>query len=117
MNKINVSVYLEITSKKDEKKWKRFLKHYFPNHYASKILEENLVVENPTKGHISKRIGVSVDGFGWLSSMILHYAPKGYYIEVANFEEFKKTEIYKQIIINGPMFGEGEPQCVPLILK
>ena len=117
MDKIIVSAYLEIISREDEKKWKEFLRHYFPNHYASKILDEDLVVENPKEGHISKRIGVSVKGFGWLSGMILHYAPREYHIPVKDFEDFKKTDIYKEIVANGPTFEVGSPQCVPLILK
>ena len=110
--KIKQSVYLEIKSKEDEKKWKEFLRHYFPNHYASSILDEDLVVQEPDKCHISKRIGVGVDGFGWLSGMCLHYG-REYFIHVEDFEEFMKTDIYKAIVDNGPTLKEGSPQIIP----
>ena len=111
--KVNVTVYLEIASKEDEKKWKEFLRYYFPNHYAKDILDKDLVVEQTDGWHESKRIGVSVDGFGWLSAMCLHYAPKELFIPIDNFDEFMKTDIYQQIVSRGPTFEVGSPQIIP----
>ena len=112
--KTNQSVYLEITSREDEKKWKKFLKHYFPNHYASKILGYDLVVENPFEIHPPKRIAVNVNGYGWIAMMIVCLSAKGSYIPVKDFDEFMQTDIYKQIVANGPTLEKGKPQCVHL---
>ena len=38
-------VYVQIESREDEKKWKDFFSHYFPNHYASKMLGEDLIID------------------------------------------------------------------------
>lgn len=106
------TAYLEIRSKDDEKKWKEFLNFYFPNHYAKEILEEDLVVPDGVGCHPSKRIGVGVDGYGWLSGMCLFYGGPEIFISVKDFEEFKETNTYKQIIKNGPTLKEGEPQII-----
>ena len=98
--KTGSKVYVYIKTKQDEKKWKEFLGHYFPNHYASKILKQDLL---STKERVN-RLGVSPDGFGWLSQMI---AGLGTYLEVQDFEEFKKTYCYKQIVKNGVGYKEG----------
>lgn len=109
-------VYLEITSKEDEKKWKEFLGHYFPNHYAKDILNRDLVVIQSKERHQSKRIGIDVNGFGWLSSMCLHYGDPELFIQVKDFEEFKETDVYKHIVNTGPSFEEGEPRIIHLRL-
>ena len=107
--KTGFKVYVYIKTKQDEKKWKEFLGHYFPNHYASKILKQDLL---STKEHVN-RLGVDPDGFGWLSQMI---ASLGTYLEVRGFEEFEKTYCFKQIVKNGVSYEEGNPSCerIPL---
>ena len=114
MNEVsnNKIIYLEITSKEDEKRWKEFLSFYFPNHYAKGILDTDLVIENPDIGHYSKRIGVSVDGYGYLSSMCLHYGPKEQFQYVDNFIEFMNTDVYHSIIDNGPKLTSGSPEII-----
>ena len=102
--KTGSKVYVYIKTKRDEKKWKEFLYQYFPNHYASKILKEDLISTN----ECAKRIGINPKGFGWLSQMI---ARLGTYLKVNDFNEFKKTRCYKQIIKNGINYEEGEPSC------
>ena len=98
-------IYLYITSRKDEKKWKKFLKHYFPNHYASSLLEEDL---------LNRRIGVVPNGFGLLAAMCIR---EGGFKRIYNFIEFKKTLCYKEILSNGVSLSKGEPLCVHIILK
>lgn len=99
--------FVHIKTKEDEKKWKEFLKEFFPNHYASPLLNKDLV-EHPNKdGSIqSKRLGIGIDGYGWLSAMCLCKA-RSHFIRVNDFEEFKQTDIYKQIIRNGPSYEVG----------
>ena len=105
-------VFVYIKTEEDEKKWKSFLKEYFPNHYASGLLNEDLVEHLNKDGSIqSKRLGIGVDGYGWLSIMCLCKA-RNHYIQVKDFEEFKKTEIYQQIIDNGPSLAVGEPRVI-----
>ena len=108
------TVYLEITSREDEKKWKEFLKHYFPNHYASRILKQDLVVEDVNKQHRVKRIGVSPDGYGWLSAMCICFGRPGRYIPVKDFDEFQTTEVYLSIIKQGVKLDEGEPSVISI---
>ena len=96
--KNNQTVYLEITSREDEKKWKEFLRHYFPNHYASSILDEDLVVSKSKSLRKVKRIGISVDGYGWLSATILFLCPKEHFVHVNDFNEFMTTDVYKEIV-------------------
>lgn len=103
----SAEVCIEITSKEDEKKWKSFLHHYFPNHYASGILKEDLVFDSET--HICKLIGISPKGFGWLSHMLAHY---GGYEQIYSFDEFKKTDCYKTIRKQGISLEEGCPDVV-----
>ena len=104
--------FVYIKTEEDEKKWKSFLKEYFPNHYASALLSRDLV-ERPNKdGSIqSKRLGIGVNGYGWLSAMCLCKA-RSHYVQVKDFEEFKQTEIYKQIINNGLSYEVGEPRII-----
>ena len=111
-----MEVCIEITSREDEKKWKKFLHHYFPNHYASGILEKDLVlvITNKHKGHVSKLIGISPSGFGWLSHMLAHYGGSQ---EIKDFEEFKKTACYKAIRKQGVFYGEGNPSVVHIPLR
>ena len=68
---------------------------------------------NVKECHTCKRIAVGVSGFGWLSGMILYYARK-YFIEVKDFEEFKTTKVYEDIVKNGPRTDEGEVVVLPL---
>ena len=102
-----ICVYIK--SKEDEQKWKEFLGHYFPNHYAKEILNQDLI-STPSS---SKRIGVEPSGFGWLSLLCKTY---GGFIEVKDFDEFKTTDCYKQIIANGIKLDEGEPSVVSVHL-
>ena len=111
-HKTNQSVYFEIKSRKDEKKWKEFLRQYFPNHYAIGLLEEDLIVEEKCYCRPSRIISVGTHGFGWLSLTCLYYGGPKLYVHVNDFEEFKQTNIYKEIVDNGPMLGEGEPQVI-----
>ena len=108
-------VIVEIKSKEDEQLWKQFLKKYFPNHYASGILNEDLVIDmdlaNKGKAYESKSIGIDEDGFGYLSFKLAYF---GGFKEVANFEEFTKTKCYKAIINNGVSLKVGEPKVVKI---
>ena len=61
-------MYAGYKTKEDEKKWKEFLSYHFPNHYASSILKEDLI----DNGFWSKRIGVSPEGYGWISARFSH---------------------------------------------
>ncbi len=111
-NKVIKSATLVISSYEDEKKWKEFLKTYFPNHYAIKLLDQDLVVEpsHPwPRPH--KRIAVGLTGFGHLPKFIFYGAPE-LYVPVKDFYEFKKTDIYRDIVLRGPMFNEGFDNCV-----
>ena len=104
--------FVEIETKDDEKKWKAFFRTYFPNHYASGLLNEDLVSKlNKDDSFTVRIIAVGVDGFGLLSCMCLHYA-RSHYVRVADFEEFKQTDIYQQIIDNGPSLKVGEPRII-----
>lgn len=102
-------VCISIKTKEDEKKWKEFLSYHFPNHYASSILKEDLI----DNGFWSKRIGVSPEGYGWISARFSHY---GKFIEVDNFEEFKKTSCYQTIIDNGVILDKGSPILIKIDL-
>lgn len=61
------------------------------------------------------RIAVGIDGFGLLSFMCLYYG-KNHFIKVSDFEEFKKTDIYADIIKNGPNLGPGQIKVVRIHL-
>lgn len=104
--------FVHIKTKEDEKKWKSLLKKYFPNYYASGLLDEDLL-EKPTKDGFfqSKRIGIGVNGYGLLSAMCLCKA-RSHFVQVKDFEEFKETDIYQQIINNGPSLDIGEPRII-----
>lgn len=108
-------ICIEITSKEDEKKWKEFLRIYFPNHYAKDILNKDLVidVESAKLGlpYLSKMIGVSETGFGYLNAKFAYY---GGYERVKDFEEFKSTDCYRIIIKNGVSYKEGEPEVITI---
>ena len=104
--------YLEIQNKEDERKWKEFLKTYFPNHYAKGLLNDDLVIENPDKSHNLKIIGVNEDGYGYLAIRCLLEAKSITYIKVKDFEEFTQLDIYKNIINRGPIASKGEPRIV-----
>ncbi len=112
MDKNNPSVYFEIASKEDETKWKEFLRYYFPNHYAKEILDDDLVVDISKDHRLVKRIAVGIDGYGWLSAMCLHYGGPELFIHINDFEEFKSTSIYKEIIKLGINYRVGEPQVI-----
>lgn len=104
--------FVYIQTKEDEKKWKSFLKEYFPNHYASGLLNEDLVEHQNEDGTIqTKRLGIGVDGYGWLSAMCLCMA-RSHFVRAKDFEEFTQTDIYKQIVDNGPMQEIGEPRVI-----
>lgn len=103
-------VYVEIETKEDEAKWKEFLRSYFPNHYAIPILDRNLVTESTDnyKVKVAHRIGVGKNGFGFLSAQCMIVGKRnGVYVEVKDFEEFKKTEVYKSIVEQGPKLEKG----------
>ena len=104
--------FVRVQTKEDEKKWKSFLKEYFPNHYASGLLNEDLVERQNEDGFIqTKRLGIGVNGYGWLSAMCLCNA-RSHYVQVKDFEGFVQTDIYKQIINNGPSYEVGEPRII-----
>ena len=98
-------VYVQIESKEDESKWKEFLKQYFPNHYASKLLEDDLIIDVIARysgqAYTNKSVAVSPSGYGYIN---LRFACFGGYQEVNNFEEFKLTACYKSIIARGVTF-------------
>ena len=108
-------VFVQIESREDEEKWKSFLKHYFPNHYAQKLLEEDLVIDVIARhsGHAydNKSIAVSPKGYGGIS---LRFAYNGGYQEVNNFEEFKLTACYKNILAQGVALEKGQPKIIPI---
>ena len=101
------TVYFYIESKEDELKWKDFLSHYFPNHYASGILKEELAGRHG-------RIGVSVTGYGWLSQLCAHY---GNFKQIKDFEEFKTTKCYQMIVERGVTLEVGQPSVVHIDLN
>ena len=102
-----VSVYFYVDTKEDEAKWKEFLGHYFPNHYAKGILDLDLVSQDG-------RIGLDKDGFGWLSGMLIK---PGNFRYVENFEGFKDTKVYQEIIEQGVILDVGRPKVIPIKLK
>lgn len=111
------NAYVVIETEEDEKKWKEFLIEYFPNHYASKLLKKDLKTQRNSDGSAYvRRIAVGTDGFGLLSGMCLHYG-KDHYFPVKDFEEFAKTDIYQQIVNNGPSLEVGEPKVIHISLK
>ena len=108
-------VYVEIESIEDETKWKKFLKHHFPNHYAVDILDKNLVTEPSDRfgGRKVHRIGVGIQGFGYLSARCMIVGKRsGVYIKVKDFEEFKETDVYKTIVKQGPKLEKGSPNII-----
>ena len=108
-------IIVQIKSKEDEIKWKAFLRKYFPNHYASSILDKDLVIDidayRSGRGYQSKTIGVAIDGFGYISMRLAHY---GNYYEVNDFIEFMDTSCYQIIIKNGPSYSEGTPEIIKI---
>ena len=98
-------VYVEIETIEDEARWKEFLMHYFPNHYAIKVLDRNLVIEPPDQFGARKihRIGVGIHGFGYLSTRCMIVGKRsGVYKKVKDFKEFKETDVYNAIVKQGP---------------
>ena len=47
---MNKTYYFRVTSKEDENKWKEFLGRYFPNCFASEILNKNLLKGQKRRG-------------------------------------------------------------------
>ena len=90
--------FVYIKTEEDEKKWKEILRHYFPNHYASSILDKGLVVSKSKKTRKVKRIGISVYGYGWLSATMLFLCPKEHFVHINDFNEFMTTDVYKEIV-------------------
>ena len=109
VRRMNMFVYFRVSSKEDEKKWKEFLKHYFPNCYASEILKRDWY-----KGHNGgglQAISVDIDAYG-LTSMICVCRARHLFQRVESFEEFKETDVYKYIVSRGPTLEAGEPKVV-----
>lgn len=106
-------VYVQIESKEDEKKWKKFLKKYFPNHYASSLLDDDLVIDvnrkNKGKWYTSKNVGVDKDGYGYIPTRYAYYG--GYHF-IKDFEEFKYTLCYRNIIKQGISYSQGEVEII-----
>lgn len=108
--RLYAKVCVEITSREDEKRWKRFLKNYFPNHYASSLLEKDLLISEAAKKKGKCRlIGVSPNGYGYITHRLAYY---GGYCEVSDFEEFIKTGCYKTIVKQGVKLDQGSPEIV-----
>ena len=107
------NIFVQIKSKDDEAKWKDFLSYYFPNHYASTLLNEDLVIDIEAyckgNGYINKSIAVSPSGYGYIT---LRFANFGGYEEVDNFEVFKLTNCYKTIVNQGKKFEVGMPTVI-----
>ena len=101
------AVYFYIETKEDELKWKEFLSHYFPNHYASSVLKEELAGKHG-------RIGLDINGYGWLSLLCAHY---GNFKKIKDFEEFKTTKCYQMIVKRGVTLEVGEPSVVSIDLN
>ena len=110
-----LKVFVQIESKNDEKKWKNFLGHFFPNHYASKLLDSDLVIEREARhsGHAytNKSIAVSPKGYGYIT---FRFAYLGGYQEVNNFDEFKLTACYKAIVAQGVVLDTGRPEIIEM---
>lgn len=108
-------IFVQIKSKEDETKWKLFLKHYFPNHYASRLLGDDLVIDvdskNAGRGYINKSVAVSTKGYGYIT---FKFADLGGYKEVNDFEEFKLTRCYENILAQGVTFDVGKPEIINL---
>lgn len=101
------AVYFYIETKEDELEWKEFLSHYFPNHYASSILKEELAGKHG-------RIAVGITGYGWLSLLCAHY---GNFKRIKDFGEFKNTKCYRMIVERGVTYEEGEPRLISIKIK
>ena len=108
-------VFVQIESREDETKWKDFFRKYFPNHYAKKILDEDLVIDVIARhsGHAyeNKSVAVSSSGYGYIS---LRFAYYGGYQEVKDFEEFKLTACYKSIVAQGVTLDVGKPKVISI---
>ena len=108
-------VFIQIESRDDEKKWKKFLKHYFPNHYASKLLDSDLVIDKEARhsGHAytNKSIAVSPKGYGYIT---FRFAYLGGYQEVNDFDEFELTACYKAIVAQGVVLDAGRPEIIEM---
>ena len=106
-------VFVQIKSRGDESKWKAFLKQYFPNCHASKLLEEDLVIDvvlrQSGRCYENKSIAVTPDGYGKIT---FRFAAAGHYKEVENFEEFKLTKCYKDIVKQGPNVDPSEVKII-----
>ena len=110
-----VKVFVQIESRDDETKWKEFFKTYFPNHYAKRLLDEDLVIDvvarHSGKAYQNKSVAVSPGGYGYIS---LRFAYYGGYQEVRDFEEFKLTACYKSIVAQGVTLEVGEPEVISI---
>ena len=108
-----MKIYVTIKTKADERRWKEFLGKYFPNHYAKRLLEDDLVINYEDyldgKGYDSKNIAVEMDGYGYISRMLIYY---GHYEKVFDFADFRDTLLYKRIVERGVVLERGEPSCI-----
>jgi len=106
-----IAIYIK--SKKDAKKWKMFLSYYFPNHYAKRILNTSMVNKpNPiTRIYKTRPISVTKDGYGYITLMLAYYGKAKF---INDFNDFTKTKVYNDIISNGPIYEEGEPEVIEI---
>jgi len=90
-------ICVSINSLIDEIKWKLFFKKYFKNSSRRKMLKKRLRLKYHKKEgyYTGSRIGISLSGYGYLSPMCYHY---GNHYTVNDFNEFKKTKCYHDII-------------------
>jgi len=95
-------IYFMVKTKEDEKKWKEFLRFYFPKHYAISILDRDWL-ENP------RRIAVDIDGFGYIGTAVLQTY---YFKPVKDFEDFMDTTCYKMIVARGVYKKRGKVTVV-----
>ena len=96
---MNKTYYFRVTSKEDENKWKEFLGRYFPNCFASEILNKNLLKGQKRRG--LHAIGVNINGYGFVPMMCICKC-KSSLMQVKGFEQFTQTNLYKGIILNKP---------------
>ncbi len=108
-----MKVFVTIKTQADEKRWKEFLGKYFPNHYAKKLLDENLVIdyeEYLDKGSTNgTHIAVDMDGYGYISLKLACY---GDYKEVFDFADFRKTLLYETIVKKGINKTKGKVSVI-----
>lgn len=95
---VNNDITYYLNSKNDADKLEKFLKSVYINEPRLRLFDELRNYDYKTKGSI--RLGIGKHSFGYLSGMCNFFASHNGQQSVNNFNEFKTTVLYKELLVN-----------------